>query len=456
VGDILATILDKGVESIVVSRAGDGMILAATPGFCEMSGYDHQQVIGQSSVDLDLWADPTQRTQMLVRLAEAGSVTDFDGGLRRRTGEVLRCRISAQAIDFAGETHIFIVLRDVTDLYETEQRLREAEQRYRTLVESLPAATYVDEPDGTPIYASPQIADIYGCTVEEWMSDTKFWLQRVHPDDLEDVDTWYEKHRVSGEEVSYEYRLLLPDGEVRWVHDHVASDITEHKHAEQTVREQDRRLRELLEAMLRIGEQERQRIATELHDDTIQVMTAALLMLDRARRSDAQRTLEEACGIVREAIERTRRLTFQLRPPLLERDGLEPALRVLLEDAAEDAGWQTTLRIECNRYAFGIEDLVYRTIQEMVTNARKHARAGRLDIVVVEAGGELRATVSDDGVGFELAEALDRTSMRHHLGLDSAIERVNLAGGSLDLTTGPGQGTIVRISLPLPDAPAAV
>jgi len=189
------------------------MILAATPGFCEMSGYDHRQVVGRTSADLDLWADPVQRTQMMERLAEAGAVTDFDGGLRRRTGEVLRCRISAQTVDFDGEAHIFIVLHDVTD--------------------------------------------------------------------------------------------------------------------------------------------------------PIQVMTAALLMLDRARRSDAQRALEEACEIVREAIERTRRLTFQLRPPLLERDGLEPALRVLLEDAAEDAGWRTTLRIDCNRYAFGIEDLVYRTIQEM-------------------------------------------------------------------------------------------
>ena len=116
----------------------------------------------------------------------------------------------------------------------------------------------------------------------------------------------------------------------------------------------------------------------------------------------------------------------------------------------------TTPRIDCNRYAFGIEDLVYRTIQEMVTNARKHAPARRLDIVVVEAGGKLRATVSDNGVGFEPAEALDRTSMRHHFGLDSAIERVNPAGGSLELTTGPGRGTVVRISLPLPEAPAAV
>src|SRR5439155_17948526 len=188
-----------GVESIVVSRAGDGMIVAATPGFCEMAGFERRQVIGRTSVDLELWADPIQRMQMLERLAENGAVTDFDGGLRTCSGKVLRCRISAQTIDAGGEPHIFIVLRDVTDLHKTEERLRAAEQRYRTLVETLPAATYVDDVDGTPLYASPQIATIYGCTLDQWMSDTKFWLERVHPDDLEQVDAWYEKHRLSGE-----------------------------------------------------------------------------------------------------------------------------------------------------------------------------------------------------------------------------------------------------------------
>jgi PAS domain S-box-containing protein len=422
-------------------------------------------VIGRTSADLGLWADPVQRARMLELLAEAGVVTDFDAELRTAGGPVLRCRISAQTIDHDGEPHIFFVLRDVTALFETEQRLREAELRYRTLVESLPAATYVDAVDGTPLYVSPQIADIYGCTAEEWMSDTKFWHRRVHPDDLEKVDSWYERHRLGGEEVSYEYRLRLPSGEVHWVHDHVAAvrdadgvqvatqgvmvDITEHKHAAETVRAQDHRLRELLEAMLRIGEQERQRIATELHDDTIQVMTAALLMLDRARRSDAQQALDEACETVREAIDRTRRLTFQLRPPLLERDGLEAALRVLLDDAAGDAGWETALTIDCRRYEFGIEDLVYRTVQELVTNARKHAHASRFGIIVVEADRALRVTVRDDGVGFDAALALDRTAMRHHLGLDSAIERVHLAGGSIELTTAPGEGTTVELVLPL-------
>ncbi len=442
------------------------MIVGATPGFCALAGYGREQVVGRTSADLGLWADPAHRTRMLELLTETGAVTDLDAGLRTATGKVVRCRISAQTIDHDGEPHIFIVLRDVTAMFQTEQRLREAELRYRTLVESLPAATYVDEVDGTPVYVSPQIADIYGCTVDEWMSDTKFWLLRVHPDDIAQVDAWYQRHRLSGEEVSYEYRLLLPSGEVRWVHDHVASvrdadgvqvatqgvmvDITEHKHAAETVRAQDRRLRELLEAMLRIGEQERQRIATELHDDTIQVMTAALLMLDRARRSDSQQALGEACDMVREAIDRTRRLTFQLRPPLLERDGLEAALRVLLDDAADEAGWETTLTIDCRRYEFGIEDLVYRTIQELVANARKHASAGRFDITVVEVDQALRATVRDDGVGFEPELALDRTAMRHHLGLDSTIERVHLAGGSIELTTAPGEGTTFELSLPLP------
>jgi PAS domain S-box-containing protein len=459
-------VLEQGIESIVVSRARDGMIVAATPGFCALSGFDRGDVIGRTSVDLDMWVDHDRRGQMLAELGDAGAVRDFDGDLRTRAGRLVRCRISAQLIEHGDEPHIFMVLRDVTSEYDTELRLREAEQRYRTLVEHLPAATYVDAVDGTPLYASPQLERIYGCTQDEWMNDTRFWLRRVHPEDAADVDAWYDRHRESGAELSYEYRLLMPSGEVRWVHDHVTSvldehgvqvatqgvmvDITEHKRAAELLRVQDDRLRELLEAMLRIGEQERQRIATELHDDTIQVMTAALLMLDRARRSEAQEALEAACRTLREAIDRTRRLTFQLRPPLLERDGLEAALRVLLDDAAEEVGWQTTLRIDCGRYGFGIEDLVYRTIQELVTNARKHANAAQLSIEIVEAGGELRSTITDDGAGFELAEALDRTTMRHHFGLDAAIERVHLAGGSLVLTSSPGAGTSVLLTLPLP------
>ena len=442
------------------------MIVAATPGFCAMSGFDRGDVIGRTSVELGMWADREQRAGMLAELDQAGAVRDFDGDLRTKTGKLVRCRITAQLIGHGDEPHLFMVLRDVTSEYATERLLREAEQRYRTLVEHLPAATYVDGVDGTPLYASPQIERIYGCTPEEWMSDTKFWLRRVHPDDIADVDAWYDRHCESGAELSYEYRLLLPSGEVRWVHDHVTSvldehgvrvatqgvmvDITEHKHAAEQLRVQDERLRELLEAMLRIGEQERQRIATELHDDTIQVMTAALLMLDRTRRSEAQETLDAACRTLREAIDRTRRLTFQLRPPLLERDGLEAALRVLLVDAAEETGWQTTVRIECGRYGFGIEDLVYRTIQELVTNARKHANAAHLSIEIVEADGELRSTITDDGVGFEPSQAFDRAAMRHHFGLDVATERVHLAGGSLVLTSSPGAGASVLLTIPLP------
>ena len=88
-GAILATVLDQGVESIVVSRAADGMIVAATPGFCAMAGFERAQVIGRTSLELDLWADPIQRAQVLERLAEEGALTDFDGGLRTRGGKVL-------------------------------------------------------------------------------------------------------------------------------------------------------------------------------------------------------------------------------------------------------------------------------------------------------------------------------------------------------------------------------
>jgi PAS domain S-box-containing protein len=159
-------VLEQGIESIVVSRARDGMIVGVTPGFCAMAGFDPGDVIGRTSVELDMWVDRDRRAQMLAELEIAGTVRDFEGDLRTQAGKLVRCRISAQLIEHEDEPHIFMVLRDVTSEYATQRRLREAEQRYRTLVEHLPAATYVDAVDGTPLYASPQIERIYGCTHE--------------------------------------------------------------------------------------------------------------------------------------------------------------------------------------------------------------------------------------------------------------------------------------------------
>jgi len=96
----------------------------------------------------------------------------------------------------------------------------ETEALYRALIERIPAATYVDGPDGTPVYVSPQIEDLYGCSRDEWMRHTGVWQQRVHPEDRARVREAWEASLRDGTEFSDEYRILMPDGSQRWVQEH--------------------------------------------------------------------------------------------------------------------------------------------------------------------------------------------------------------------------------------------
>jgi signal transduction histidine kinase len=217
--------------------------------------------------------------------------------------------------------------------------------------------------------------------------------------------------------------------------------------------------RAVLNQMLSAEADERARIAEELHDDTVQVLTATLLSLDRQRLSGDRGAYEAAAEAGRRArdtlalaLERTRRLMFELRPPLLEVHGLAPAVRDLVEHANQELGLEVEVHVDVPRYDEAFETLVYRIVREAVANVRRHARAHHLAVTLIHADGHLKGTVTDDGLGFDVHRALDRHRTRMHLGLESTIERVRLAGGAIDIDSTPGEGT--RLAFQLPSAGA--
>ena len=217
--------------------------------------------------------------------------------------------------------------------------------------------------------------------------------------------------------------------------------------------EEQRRM--VLNQMLSAEADERARIAEELHDDTVQVLTATLLSLDRQRLSGDRGSYEasaeagqRARATLALALERTRRLMFELRPPLLEAHGLAPAVRDLVEHANHELGLEVEVNVEVPRYAEAFETLVYRIVREAVANVRRHARAHRLEVTLTHIEGELRGTITDDGRGFDVHRALDRHRTRMHLGLDATIERIRLAGGEIEIDSTPGEGTRLDFRLP--------
>ena len=220
----------------------------------------------------------------------------------------------------------------------------------------------------------------------------------------------------------------------------------------------ERRHRQLLERMVLAQEQERSRVAADLHDDTVQVLSACVIALDRVRRSieagevkRAANTLDEVSELIAGAVDRTRRMTFELRPAVLWHNGLEPALRQLLSTV--EAEWGMSVTFDASgleeRLDVTLETIAFRSLAELISNARQHSRGTHLAITLSTGDGHLHAVVTDDGRGFDLDEAIVRARVTNHLGLEALMERIDAAGGSIEFDTAPGKGTTVRLSLPV-------
>jgi len=227
--------------------------------------------------------------------------------------------------------------------------------------------------------------------------------------------------------------------------------------AQRALATSEKRRRALLGSMLRAEEAERQRIAVELHDDTIQVMVAALVGLDSSAatidRNDPGRSVEaiaRARATLSDAVDRVRRMTFELRPPLLDTQGLAPAVTDLLDEVAAECGLDTHADVSVRRYSPEIEILTYRTVRELIANVRKHARADRVELSLQDQGTALFCVLADDGVGSGADDgpAGGRRQMRLHLGLDATVERVRIAGGTFTIDS-TDRGTTVRFTVPI-------
>jgi PAS domain S-box-containing protein len=218
--------------------------------------------------------------------------------------------------------------------------------------------------------------------------------------------------------------------------------------------EEDHR-RAIVTAMLESEEAERSRVAAELHDDTIQVMTAVLVDLDRIRRGDGRggnpaqvAIVERVRTTLAEATERARRLTFELRPAVLHELGMAPAIGALVDQTGVEIHADVSVRVAAGRFDWPVEELVYRTVQEAVANVRKHSKADRITVKVTHRDDRLFGEVADNGHGFDVAKATNRRTQILHLGLVSMVERVRIAGGNIHIHSQPGQGTRVTFDVP--------
>jgi signal transduction histidine kinase len=210
----------------------------------------------------------------------------------------------------------------------------------------------------------------------------------------------------------------------------------------------------LLESLVRAQEEERRRLARELHDGAGQTLTSLLVRLKTLEKKNSSSNLAPALEgmqeIVSQTIEQIRTLSYRLRPAALEEFGLSTALETLIQETAQNSG--LIALCECSlgncKPSEEIEVTLYRITQEGLTNVLRHACATevRLELKQIEDGIQL--CIKDDGIGFDPTHLPGKPGKRH-LGLVSMRERAEMLGGTLDVYTAPHQGTNIQVFIPL-------
>ena len=399
---------------------------------------------------------------------ERGDDWDFECRIRRADGALrwiwARGRVwrgpSGEARRMLG------VVGDVTDRKADEAALRASERRLHRAVAEAPVPVLLHADDGEVLQVSRAFTEITGYAHAE-VPTIAAWTERAYGERRdavrETIDRLYDADgRVDegefvvrtkhGDERVWLFSSspLGRDGDGRRLAISMAADVTARRRAEGDVRRVSSQL-------LRAEERERRRVSQELHDELGGLLTSLQMSLkmNPAQSEAARAELAESEGLVRTMLDKVRDLSLDLRPSLLDDLGLGPALDQLVGRFSARTRIDVDLRCEVaagDRFPTDAETTAYRVVQEALTNVARHAGAARAQVLCHREPGRLVVHVVDDGDGFD-PDRSDPDGFdpggAESAGLAGMRERAELAGGRFELTSAPGAGTRVTVSLPV-------
>jgi two-component system sensor histidine kinase UhpB len=357
-----------------------------------------------------------------------------------------------------------------------EQRLindkRQAEAKFRTLVEQIQAITYILDldPSHARDYISPQIG-VLGFTPEEWLADYGLHVRQIHPDDRAQAIRLMDESRAAGTSLRAEYRMLTKNGDVMWFRDEaqfikdesgkvlymqgILVDITRNKLAEEALWQSQGELRKLAAHQESIKEEERKHIAQEIHDELGGLLTGIKayisVSIERATQSGnaPDPLLADAAGLAKDAIETVRKIITDLRPSVLDQLGIWAALEWYVGQIEKRSGLVCDCTIDQSASAIELDMersmMVFRIVQEALTNVVRHAEASSVTVRADRNGNQLLVEIKDNGKGIEADRLLNRESW----GIRGMIERTRHFGGEIKIAGKPGEGTTLMLQMPL-------
>lgn len=349
------------------------------------------------------------------------------------------------------------------DLLLNQELLKESVSRYRDLFDSASDAIYIRDLEGKILEVNRAAIEITGYPASQL---TKLNISDLLTPESAGITMEMQQKQLDGEVIGHRYELELvkKDGSIAIVDAAIRiltgndkpiavqatlRDVTERKRLEEN-------MSFYVSQITKAQEEERKRIARELHDETAQDIAALLLELGAimSRKEQIPDNILESLSSLRNNAERTmegvRRFSQALRPRMLDELGLLASLEWLADDLNLNSGIKTRVEVSGNkrRLPTEVEMVLFRIAQEALRNIEKHSKASRADVSVEFSKGKTKIIISDDGKGFNLSGSLTELPRSGKLGLAGMEERARIAGGKLSVQSEPGKGTVVEIEAP--------
>ena len=421
------------------------------PADCRQYGYSHDEFLGLSASDIWVVADGEERQAAIQRVLDPTQTRLGVDRHRRKDGSLIDVDVVSYAFAMEDRPVRLSIAQDVTEQRAVEAALRASEERLRIVADVTTDAMWDRDLTTDRVSWSHGLSSLFGFSLDGDLNHV-WWRDHVHPDDRAEVEAGIAAILAGSD--SYwadEYRFRCADG-------HYANVLDRGY----VIRDDDRPLRfvgamvdittqiQVAEAAARAAQEERQRLARDLHEAVTQSLYSASLMAEAARRHSSTADLSTTSEYItrlselsQQALRQLRLLVYELRPTVLEQEGLVGALRHRLEAVEQRAGIQARLIDEGDEtIPPALQTELYLIAQEALNNSLKHAAASAITVTVRAAPDSIWLEVRDNGRGFDLDNG-----QANGIGLISLRERMNKLGGQLAIESAPGGGAVVRAQL---------
>ncbi|MCC3574150.1 MAG: AAA family ATPase [Microcoleus sp. PH2017_40_RAT_O_B] len=444
-------IFENSQVGIYRVRLSDGLLLDANQRHANLFGFDSpEEIIGLEHV-IGYYADPSDHQHLIELLKRDREVRSFEAQMRKRDGTLFWGLFSLYLN--ADDGYIEGVIADISDRKQAEAALQTSEEQLRLALTASNQGLYDLNIETEEVVVNPEYALMLGYDPATFHVTKSEWIESLHPDDRESVVATYHAC-ITGEVPNYqaEYRHRTQDGQWKWilaVGNVVAwNESGEPIRALGVVTDIDDRKRAEAASIL----EERNRMAREIHDTLAQAFTGILAQVGAAKQvltDDLEATqahLDLIKELARTGLIEARRSVVALRPQLLEEGSLQSALHRLVTQT-RTAAMDTTLyyEVEGTVYALPteVENNLLRIGQEALTNAIRHAHADEIRVELVYDRDRFCLRVQDNGQGFGVGSIPSSEGF----GLLGMSERVERIGAQLTISSQPGQGTEIIVTV---------